>query len=394
LSPATPVLPVTCWVGEPPARLTGTETQWRLPLPADRHAGPSTLATVSYGDYFTAVNDYLNGAGRDALALALHGQRGSVFNLSKLDGIRVHLVKHGAFYHPARVTVTLGTQRLDLVLNVAVSLAGRERLAAEAAYLGELEADFSPRFIPRVYGWGAGRIGNREALPMFLGEWLDGFHELHPTAGAAGAGDEPPWAVWDPDQGRWHLSPGQVADFFRQAVFILTHYFDPHTLAAIQAWHHAAGDFIVRVNGAGLAVRLITVRRYGPLFHLAQDDPLTLARLLEVLAVFFLRTSLWMRLDRQDGVGDLTWAGEAFLAPMWEGFVQGLESMARRNDFPENFVPGVIAYLAGHDREAWMALGETILARFPGELPETDLLRRRLARHTEGLAQIVKGRKV
>jgi hypothetical protein len=360
-------------------------------LPADRHAGLATFPTVSYGDYFTAVDDYLHGEGQDALGLAIRGQAGSDFSAIQLDGVRVHLVKHGAFYHPARVTVTIATHRLDLVLNVAVSPAGRERLAAEAACLGRLQAYFSPCFIPRVHGWGAGCIGDGQALPMFLGEWLDGFHELHPTVGLD---NQRPWEVWDPDRGRWHLGPGQVADLFRQAVFILTHYFDPHTLATIQAWHHAAGDFVVRANGAGLAVRLITVRHYGPLFHLAQDDPLTLARLLEVLAVFFLRTSLWMRLDRLDGVGDLTWAGEAVLPPIWEGFAQGLESMARRNDFPENFVPGVTAYLAGHDRETWMALGETILARFPAQLPETDILRRHLVRHTDGLARIVKACKV
>jgi hypothetical protein len=356
-------------------------------LPADRHAGPATLPAVSFGDYFTAVSDYLNGDGRDALALAIRHQLDCECYPSALDRIQVHLVKHGALYHPARVTVTIGTRRLDLVLNVAASPAGRERLAAEAAHLTRLAADFSPRFIPRVHGWGAGRIADREPLPMFLGEWLNGFHELHPTAGSD---HQRPWAVWDPDRGRWHLSESQVADFFRQAVFILTHYFDPHTFEAIQAWHHAAGDFVVRAQGPGLELRLITVRRYGPLFLLERDDELTIERLLEALAVFFLRTSLWMRLDRLDGVGDLTWAGEAVLSPMWEGFVRGLESMARRNDFPENFVPGVIAYLAGHGRDEWLALGETILARFPAELPEADLLRRHLARHTDGLARIVK----
>ncbi|MBI5063581.1 MAG: hypothetical protein HZB87_09030 [Desulfatitalea sp.] len=387
----TPSLPVTCWVGEPPAMLTAADAQWRLPLPADRHAGPSTLPTVSYGDYFTAVDDYLKGEGRAALALALRNRLGREFHISEVGGIQIHLVKHGAFYHPARVTVTIGAQRLALVLNVAVSPAGRERLTAEAAHLARLEADFSPRFIPRVYGWGTGRSGDREPLPMFLGEWLDGFHELHPTLAS---GNRKPWAVWDPEQGRWHLSEHQAAEFLRQAVFILTHYFDPHTLAAIQAWHHAAGDFVVRAQGAGLEVCLISVRRYAPLFHLEKDDSLTIERLLGVLSVFFLRTSLWMRLDRLDGVGDLTWAGDAVLVPMWQGFAQGLESMARRNDFPESFVPGVIAYLAGHDREAWKVLGETILARFPTELPETDLLRRHLARHAHGLAQIVKSRKV
>ncbi len=366
--------------------VTVADGQWRLPLPANRHAGPSTLPTVSFGDYFTAVGNYLNGEGRAALALALRDRLGRGSHISELDGVQVHLVKHGAFYHPARVTLTQGARHLALVLNVAVSPAGRERLTAEAAHLARLEADFPRRFIPRVYGWGAGRIGDREPLPMFLGEWLSDFHELHPTVGLD---EQRPWAVWDPDRGRWQLSERQVAEFFRQAVFILTHYFDPHSLEAIQAWHHAAGDFVVRSQGPSLEVRLITVRRYGPLLRPEKEDPLTTERLLELLAVFFLRTSLWMRLDRLDGVGELTWAGDAVLMPIWQGFVQGLQSMAQGNDFPEIFVPGVIAYLAGHGRAAWTDLGEAIIARFPAEFPEVALLRRHLARHAEGLTETI-----
>jgi hypothetical protein len=373
-------------VGEPPALLTAADPQWRLPLPADRHSGPATLPTVCYGDYFTAVADYLHGQGRKALDLALRRQAGGASALAEAENLRVHLVKHGAFYHPARVTVGSGAQPLHLVLNVAASPVGRERLMAEAAQLERLGADFQERFLPRVYGRGVGRIAGREPLPMFLGEWLDGFHELHPTAGPD---DRRAWMVWDPELGRWPLSECQVAELFRQAVFILTYYFDPHTLETIQAWHPAAGDFVVCPHGDGLGVRLITVRRYAPLFEPDEQEPLTLARLLAVLAVFFLRTSLWMRLDRLDGVGDLVWAGDAVLPPMWQGFVQGLGSMAQRNRFPENFVPGVAAYLAGHDRDEWAALGETIIARFPDKLSEAALLRRHLVEHVDGLMGII-----
>lgn len=379
-------LPVAFRVGDPPAPITAADAQWRLSLPADRHAGPSAPASVSYGDYFTAAADYLNGEGRTALTEAVRHGLGRDADLGASTGIQVHLVKHGAFYHPARVTVAVGERRLDLVLNVAVSPAGRERLVAEAAHMMRLASEFSLRFTPRVHGSGFGRLAHREPLPMFLGEWLDGFHELHPTAGPDG---ERPWAVWDPDRGRWHLSQRQMADLFSQAVFILTYYFDPITFEAVQAWHHAAGDFVVRPRGAGLEVRLITVRRYAPLFRLDQDDAPTLERLLEALALFFLRTSLWMRLDRLDGVGDLTWADDRALMPMWHGFVHGLKHMAQHNDLPEAFVEAVMAHMAGQGREGWLDLGGMLIAQFPADLPETGLLRCHLAAHAEGLAEVV-----
>jgi hypothetical protein len=336
-----------------------------------------------------AIGDYLDGEGRTALVDAHRWPTGGEAGLPAWRELRVHLIKHGAFYHPARVTTISDTRRFSLVLNVAVSPAGRERLMAEAAHLMRLATDYPESYLVRVYGWGHGRLAGREPLPMFLGEWLEGFHELHPTAGTD---QRRPWAVWDPERGRWHLSQRQVADLFRQAVFILTYYFDPHSLEAIQGWHHAAGDFVGRAHGDGLAVRLVTVRRYAPLVQIDDEDPLTLARLLEVLTLFFLRTSLWMRLDRLDGVGDLVWADRAVLPPMWQGFVQGLDRMARRNRFPEQFIPGVLAYLAGHGRDDWTALGEAIIARFPDGVPEVALLRRHLAEHVDGLMGVVAGR--
>jgi hypothetical protein len=378
--------PVAFFVGQPPTAITAADAQWRQPLPAGRADGSTVAATVSYGEYFTAVGDYLTQEGVAVWARAAQDVLGRGIALAAADGAQVHLVKHGALYHPALVTLSLEAIRVPLVLNVAVSPAGRERLPAEVAHLRRLGADFEEQFIPRVYGWGHGRVAGQDAVPMFAGQWLTGFHELHP---AAGPGGQRPWSVWDPDRGPWQLSDRQVADFFRRAVFILTYYFDPHTLDAILAWHHAAGDFVVCGCGDALDVRLITVRRYEPLFQLEVGEELSLELLLEALAVFFVRTSLWMRLDRLDGVGSLVWAGEASLAPMWAGFVQGLECMARRNDFPAAFVPGVLRYLARHTLEDLVGLGERIIARHPAGLPEVALLRRHLVRHAVRLAEII-----
>ncbi|MFZ1984660.1 MAG: hypothetical protein WAU91_09630 [Desulfatitalea sp.] len=386
MDPLAQLPPAVFFVGQPPTPITASDEQWRLPLPAGRADGSAAAVTVSYGEYFTAVGDYLAQEGAAVLTRVAQDVLGRGIAPAEVDGVQVHLVKHGALYHPARVTLLAGPVCVPLVLNVAVSPAGRERLAAEVTHLKQLGAGFAEQFIPQVYGWGHGRIGGRAALPMFAAQWLTGFHELHPTAGPGG---RRPWSVWDPDEGPWQLSDRQVADFFRQAVFILTYYFDPHTLGAILAWHHAAGDFVVRGCGEAVEVRLITVRRYEPLFQLEEGETLSLERLLEALAVFFLRTSLWMRLDRMDGVGDLVWADEACLAPMWAGFVQGLERMAQRNDFPAAFVPGVLRYFARHTPEDLVGLGETIIARHPAGLPEVALMRRHLLRHAARLAEVV-----
>ena len=125
------------------------------------------------------------------------------------------------------------------------------------------------------------------------------------------------------------------------------------------------------------------------MIRLEPEDSITLKTLLEVLTLFFLRTSLWMRIDRLDGVGDLFWAGEAAVSPIWAGFGEGLKKMARIHGFPPAFVGGVKQYLASHTVDNLMDLGLQIVARYSQTLPEVPLIKRHLKAHVEKLFRIM-----
>lgn len=363
-----------------------------MPLPSGRPAAAAldkdSGAAVTYGDYFTAACDYLSRDRMAALVQAAGLATGQPVTLNPAAPVRIHLVKHGAFYHPALVTLPVGRSALPLALNIAISRQGRTQLPLEVESLRRLHRYIPENRIPQVYHCGNGCAPNHPPFPMFIAQWFTGFHEVHPSRAPDPARRR--WSVWDSEQGPWHFDMRQTADFFRQAAHILTGCYDPHTLSAILNWHHAAGDFVVQRNPSGLHVRLITVRRYAPLFHRSADEALDLQLLLDALAVFLMRMSLWMRLDRLDGVGEMVWAPDRTLLPIWKGFVTGLGGLSAHNAFPEAFVEGAMRYLAGHTAEDWLRVGLDIVARYPADLAESVLMKRHLDRHAAGLASVIR----
>jgi hypothetical protein len=123
------------------------------------------------------------------------------------------------------------------------------------------------------------------------------------------------------------LSTDQQAEIYRQAARILTYYYNVESLEQIFAFHHAAGDFIVRVENSAIDLKLITVRRYASLLR-NQDNlengSTDVETMLQALLLFFLGISIRMRLDRIDGVGDIVWADPLAVTATLEGFFEGL----------------------------------------------------------------------
>jgi hypothetical protein len=153
---------------------------------------------------------------------------------------------------------------------------------------------------------------------------------------------------------------------YRNAAMILSACYDPITASQIFPWHHAAGDFVVRVEGEGASVRLITVRDYIPMTGTA-DEPDNEREILEALVVFFIHLSIRMRLDRLDGVKEVVWAPDGCLDPMIDGFFQGLDLTARINGFPEDFPETFRHYISRHPASDLLAtarrITETVFAK-------------------------------
>lgn len=297
---------------------------------------------VSYGRYFEAVEAFL--ARDDWAALR---EAGVV--VGDVDRLVLRAEKHGALYHPASVQV--GDVRL--CVNVAVEPTGKACLEQEAGVLTGLRERYAAAWLPCPYA-----AGSADGMGFLVEEWFSGSHEFH--FGADGA-----LRLWDFDRGERVLAAGETVAIYRQAARILTRYFDPETGARIGPWHHAAGDFVAKVDGHGVDVRLITVRGHAPAGDFSQAGPM--AGRLAALS-FFLTMTMAMRIDRVDGVGELYLAGEEVAEAAVAGFAQALgergdmrDAAADLLEFLASFGPEELAMAAGQLAEP-MAPEEAALA--------------------------------
>lgn len=367
---------------------------WHSPLPLNRRAarvpGPRTQdAGLTNGDYFKAARFLLKRDRFQFVRGAVSARLKRPVFVEELEEIHIVLMKHGAFYHPALVRVMAADRLLCFVLNTAVSQDGIRILHQEVQALRRLHRYESDDGLPVVYGEVSvpTRCGT---VTMFLADWFEGFHEFH----LSGTNTETPFkiSVWDETDGHHVLSDEQTCALYHRAARLLTAYYNPRTFEQIFPWHHAAGDFVVRVNKSDIDVRLITVRRYAPLFT-AADPPLggcpQPEQVMFGLLIFFLNLSIRMRIDRLDGTGDLVWAPDTALEPTWNGFLEGLghgffadrRSVALVSDFR--------AYLSRIPVEAAFDLAREAAGGFHAKADESPLIASHLIDHIAALWTIV-----
>lgn len=361
---------------------------WHRPLPESRRQipemGPSAPAdAVTYGQYFTAVAQFCTHNGCERLLHATARRLKRPVAETDLRGLAVFLEKHGAFYHPARIRLTLSDQTVSFVVNVAASEAGRKALPVEVGALRHLATHRPFGWVPTVYAQTTGD------LPMFLGDWFDGFHEFHLTREKDG--EKTAIVIWDRAAKRRLLKFDQVAALYREMAMILTALYDPVTARGVFPWHHAAGDFVVRLRGDGVTVRLVTVRDYPPFSGTGQalaDE----TAVLDALVGFFLHLSIHLRLDRLDGVAEVAWAPDECIAPIVEGFFQGLDLCARISGFPEAFPEMFRHYLRRCDGPALSdAARQAIEALYEPRSEERGVVDGNLADHIRQIGDVLSG---
>jgi hypothetical protein len=359
---------------------------WHVPLPENRLPAtiePESVSTeaVTYGSYFLAVSQFCAADGWDRIIRAASYQLEQPVVERDLGRMAIFLEKHGAFYHPARLQVAVKDQLLTFVVNVAASNHGRRTLFREVKTLDHLNDQRPFGWFPTVYSF------TSDAMPMFLGDWFDGFHEFHLTRRPGS--DNLAIVVWDGAATPCLLSEKQTTGLYRNAAMILTASYDPISACQIFPWHHAAGDFVVRVEGEGVAVRLITVRGYVPMSG-SVAEPDDERSILDALAVFFIHLSLRMRLDRLDGVSEVAWASDRCLAPMIEGFFQGLDLTARMSGFPETFPDTFRQFFNHYDGKDRLAMARRITETvFDQQTEERRLIDRHLVSHVKEICRVL-----
>jgi hypothetical protein len=335
------------FMSDDPEPVHGNSPLWDTALPLDHHQQPCPETapadeTLTYGEFFEAVSIFLDRHLSDYISKAVfHAVKRTVAS-HEISRIHIHLEKHGAFYHPARIVLLLADCRISLVVNVAISRLGKNTIKKEYDLLRQLANQTSPAWVPRVFGHDRVRIDGQRYAQMFLGEWFENFHEFHVSE--KNSPDKTGIRVWDPKKENLFLSPNQTQHVFEQAAIILTAYYNVETFEQITSWHHAAGDFVVCLHENKPSLKLITVRAYKPFFNVS-EEVVELETILNTLLIFLLNLSIRLRVDRLDGVGDVAWVEANVVQGIFNGFFKGLVLQAENSYIPHELIEAFKTFL-------------------------------------------------
>ena len=367
----------TCFIPGRADALTRDDELWHAPLPETRSPGTQTAinsgqSPMTVGAYLEACRIFLEENRASALQAVLTAV--GIPDLSDVHTVQLSLEKHGAFYHPIRMTVLTGSKPVHAVINGAVSEPGRSLVDHEFEMLSMLGRE-QPCLLPRVYGTGRVKTASGNAA-FFTGEWFAHYHEFHVT----GREDHFQTVIWESD-GRHRILPFEISlPFYREAARILTRYYDIKTSRQIYPWHHAAGDFIVNPERMDDPVRLITVRSYLPVMEELEKEAGQAESILPALLVFFLNLTIKNRLDRTDGTGEPVFLDNRVLDQTISGFLTGLEENPGMQEHPglkhdfltwmETLNPGLLHFMS-----------EEVMALFGSDPKEDSIVGENLKAH-------------
>jgi hypothetical protein len=330
-------------VSSPYGDIPADENKWNLPLEGDE-------LKTTYRTYFHSIRDFLSCDGFRALLFSTSQKLGKKIHSKQVNEIIVRTEKHGLLYHPASIEPILTNGKVKFGLNVAISDIGKQWLKEECNVLRKIHAKFDLPYLPGVYCF-----DELNAMSFLLEDWFEGYHEFHITKDRDGTQK---LKLWDFDHGYTYLSPEQSFEIYKQASQILTLYYDLKNFSQIFPWHHAAGDFVVKMEdrvishphpvpstlrgkelihsadkyssstggrgleGGEIDVRLTTARRYEPFMGFLEKDTLNPVI---ALCYYLLNLTIRMRLDKLDGLGEVVWAGDTCVKATLTGFFEALK---------------------------------------------------------------------
>ena len=373
------------FLSDDPEPVHGNNPLWDTVLPQDRHQHPRPETapadeTLTYGEFFEAVSMFIGTHLSDYISKAIFYTVKRTIASHEISRIHIHLEKHGAFYHPARIVLLLADCRISLVLNVAISTLGKNTIKNEYGLLRQLGNRTSPAWVPRVFGYDRVGIDGQRYAQMFLGEWFEGFHEFHVSeeTGLHKTGIR----VWDPENGHLFLSRNQTRHVFELTAMVLTVYYNIETFEQITSWHHAAGDFVVCLHGDEPSLKLITVRAYKPFINVSEED-VGLETILNTLLVFLLNLSIRLRVDRMDGVGDVAWVEADVVPGIISGFFKGLVLQAENSHIPHDLIEAFKTFLLHLPEMDIRDILKGIVHQIDPKSPDLAVIKQNIDNHVE-----------
>jgi hypothetical protein len=380
--------PPILFQGSTLTEITSNDTSWlqkRLPVTLSGSGEPG-LSSWTYKQYFEGIRNVISREAFAPLQRAASQQLGGPVDLSDIKQIVIHTEKHGSLYHPARIQVLLVDKKASFVMNVALTETGRNILLNEFNVLQFLTRNQIPSFLPSVYFWDKATLEesqgkSRAAITMFLGDWFEGYFEFHPTVNPVNGKKN--ILVWDGKEPPTYLSQDETNQVYFQTAYILTYYYNPKTYEQIYPWHHAAGDFIVKVERSQVSLRMVTARQYGAMMEPGQISPK------EALLFFFLNLSLRMPLDRLDGTGDIIWAEGGCLEMTWAGFIKALDLKGKGGLLGERVLTDFYAWLKGLSLFDLRERLEALLESYDPRAPDVPILKKNLDDQASGIKVLI-----
>ncbi|MBF0379144.1 MAG: hypothetical protein HQK72_16935 [Desulfamplus sp.] len=352
-------------------------------------------------------------------------------NIEDIKQIDIFLEKHGAFYHPARVEVRIQIGNSDciaspicFVLNTAVSAHGLALINNEyriLKYLSKIDDNF---FVPQVFGVKSMTYRGIE-ISFLLGTWFDGYKEFHLTDNPSYDNNSSCDAnniegsslihIWNSDGTVIPIYSPSYFKIYEKASEILTYFYNLETSEAIELWHHAAGDFVVKQTIDGFDVKLITVRDYSsnyvPVsssdssdyveqdYHLPEDEDTAQKSVISnnieqdvynALLLFFLNLTLRMRIDRIDGIGKISLVDDAVIPFILKGFFRGLKNKKIPNTIQNYFIEHSLvncfqSHLSQFSHQNLYQIYLIMLGDCQTDNPERAFILRHLKEHSEAL---------
>jgi hypothetical protein len=343
---------------------------------------------LTLGDYFKAIEEFLLRHQKQSLVALLEDHLGRRIHPDQLGKLLIRSEKHGALYHFATIEIFIDQQRIKYALNTAVSERGQAWLSHEYPLLGYLGESFNLPYLPRVYLKGEMEhpvSSGKACLSIVLAECFEDYHEWHHSADEKDNSQK--LRIWDQRCGHRFATEEESFEIYKQASKILTLYYDTQSFRQIYPWHHAAGDFVVRIRDAKIDVRLSTARGYDPFMGFMEEEDINP---LVALIYFFLNLTIKMRLDKLDGLGEAIWAGGYSVQAALEGFFEALHIMDSEGRYDLGKVEDLLSILKSFTHEEVHALFRPLREAYQEEEPgDLLVIEKNLGDHTEQLFRVI-----
>jgi hypothetical protein len=347
-----------------------------------------THPALTLRHYFQSVEEFLLKDDASLLIQAIFRGFGRRMTPDMISRMLIRCEKVGTLYHVARITFESEGTPMQMAVATAITDEATRCMQKEVLNLRLLSDTYQLTSLPRVFFKGETVCHTPQGdftLSHVIQEWFEDYHEWHLTRDRDGKGQR--LLIWDQKRGYHPASAREYHEIFRQAAKILTLCYDVHTFRQIYPWHHAAGDFIVKSTDQNVDVKLTTVRGYGPLLVFREKDKWDPWK---AFIIFFLNLTIKMRLDREDGVGDVMWADDTCVSATLEGFVDGLQIMEAEGRLHFGKTSDIIALLKTFTVEELRSLMDILLGFYrQNERGSYPVVRSNLESHVKRLQKVI-----